>query len=159
MKHRDAPCGLFIGTSKLLLALMNSAPAELLHPLTYAALQPFRPAPAARIAHLRRPCRSRHGEQPGCSRLKNTPALRQRRNSTSERSNEIPKKKPPCPGKSGKAASTDWLDSFFDYSLIRVMPFEFAAVFLIAAALCIFSASALRFDFVRRLGIEAINPS
>jgi hypothetical protein len=34
--------GLFIGTSKLLLALMNSAPAELLHPLNYAALQPYR---------------------------------------------------------------------------------------------------------------------
>jgi hypothetical protein len=38
--HRDEPSGLFIGTSKRLLALMNSAPAELLHLLTYAALQP-----------------------------------------------------------------------------------------------------------------------
>jgi hypothetical protein len=38
--HRDEPGGLFIGTSKLLFALMNSAPAELLHLLTYAALQP-----------------------------------------------------------------------------------------------------------------------
>ncbi|WP_238533989.1 hypothetical protein, partial [Herbaspirillum lusitanum] len=37
--HRDDAGGLFIGTSKLLLALMNSAPAELLHPLMYAALQ------------------------------------------------------------------------------------------------------------------------
>jgi hypothetical protein len=40
--HRDGSGGLFIGTSKLLLALMNSAPAELLHPLSYAALQPYR---------------------------------------------------------------------------------------------------------------------
>jgi len=39
--HRDETGGLFIGTSLLLLALMNSAPAELLHPLTYAALQPY----------------------------------------------------------------------------------------------------------------------
>ena len=38
--HRDGTGGLFIGTSMLLFALMNSAPAELLHPLTYAALQP-----------------------------------------------------------------------------------------------------------------------
>jgi len=38
--HRDDPRGLFIGTSMLLLALMNSAPAELLHPLMHAALQP-----------------------------------------------------------------------------------------------------------------------
>jgi hypothetical protein len=38
--HRDDPRGLFIGTSKLLLALMNSAPAELLHHLIHAALQP-----------------------------------------------------------------------------------------------------------------------
>ena len=40
LDHRDGPGGLFIGTSKLLLALMNSAPAELLHPLIHAALQP-----------------------------------------------------------------------------------------------------------------------
>jgi hypothetical protein len=40
LAHRDAPGGLFIGTSKLLFALMNSAPAELLHLLVYAALQP-----------------------------------------------------------------------------------------------------------------------
>jgi hypothetical protein len=39
--HRDGIGGLFIGTSVLLLALMNLAPAELLHPLTYAALQPY----------------------------------------------------------------------------------------------------------------------
>ncbi len=38
--HRDGTGGLFIGTSMFLFALMNSAPAELLHPLTYAALQP-----------------------------------------------------------------------------------------------------------------------
>jgi hypothetical protein len=41
MIHRDEPCGLFIGTSMHLLALMNSAPAELLHPLPTAALQPY----------------------------------------------------------------------------------------------------------------------
>jgi hypothetical protein len=41
LTHRDAPGGLFIGTSKPLFALMNSAPAELLHLLVYAALQPF----------------------------------------------------------------------------------------------------------------------
>jgi hypothetical protein len=40
LTHRDAPGGLFIGTSKRLFALMNSAPAELLHLLVYAALQP-----------------------------------------------------------------------------------------------------------------------
>jgi hypothetical protein len=39
--HRDGAGGLFIGTSKLLLALMNSAPAELLHLLVHAALQPY----------------------------------------------------------------------------------------------------------------------
>jgi hypothetical protein len=39
--HRDAPGGLFIGASMLLFALMNSAPAELLHTLDYAALQPY----------------------------------------------------------------------------------------------------------------------
>jgi hypothetical protein len=33
--------GLFIGTSMLLFALMNSAPAELLHLLVNAALQPI----------------------------------------------------------------------------------------------------------------------
>jgi hypothetical protein len=33
MGHRDDPGGLFIGTIKLLLALMNTAPAELLHHL------------------------------------------------------------------------------------------------------------------------------
>jgi hypothetical protein len=38
--HRDEPGGLFIGASILAFALMNSAPAELLHPLVYAALQP-----------------------------------------------------------------------------------------------------------------------
>src|SRR5690606_25579251 len=38
--HRDGIDGLFIGTSVFMLALMNSAPAELLHLLTYAALQP-----------------------------------------------------------------------------------------------------------------------
>jgi hypothetical protein len=40
LAHRDEPGGLFIGTSKHLFVLMNSAPAELLHLLTYAALQP-----------------------------------------------------------------------------------------------------------------------
>jgi hypothetical protein len=39
--HRDGSGGLFIGTSMLLLALMNSAPAELLHLLVHAALQPL----------------------------------------------------------------------------------------------------------------------
>jgi hypothetical protein len=39
---RDGSPGLFIGTNKLLFALMNSAPAELLHPLIHAALQPLR---------------------------------------------------------------------------------------------------------------------
>jgi hypothetical protein len=43
--HRDEPHGLFIGASKLLLALMNSAPAELLHHLIYAALQPLLATP------------------------------------------------------------------------------------------------------------------
>jgi len=33
--------GLFIGASKLLFALMNAAPAELLHFLDHAALQPI----------------------------------------------------------------------------------------------------------------------
>jgi hypothetical protein len=33
LSHRDEPGGLFIGASMLLFALMNSAPAELLHPL------------------------------------------------------------------------------------------------------------------------------
>jgi hypothetical protein len=40
LTHRDVPGGLFIGASMLLFALMNSAPAELLHLLVYAALQP-----------------------------------------------------------------------------------------------------------------------
>jgi hypothetical protein len=34
LHHRDNANGLFIGTGKLLLVLMNPAPAELLHPLT-----------------------------------------------------------------------------------------------------------------------------
>src|SRR4051794_12519576 len=41
LTHRDATVGLFIGASMLLFALMNSAPAELLHLLVYAALQPI----------------------------------------------------------------------------------------------------------------------
>ena len=40
LNHRDGSGGLFIGTSIVLLALMNSAPAELLHLLVHAALQP-----------------------------------------------------------------------------------------------------------------------
>jgi hypothetical protein len=40
LHHRDESGGLFIGASILLFALMNSAPAELLHLLAYAALQP-----------------------------------------------------------------------------------------------------------------------
>jgi hypothetical protein len=39
LAHRDEPGGLFIGASMSLFALMNSAPAELLHPLNDAALQ------------------------------------------------------------------------------------------------------------------------
>ena len=46
MSHRDESCGLFIGTIKLLLVLMNSAPAELLHLLVHAALQPSLAGPA-----------------------------------------------------------------------------------------------------------------
>lgn len=42
LPHRDAAGGLFIGASKCSFALMNAAPAELLHLLAYAALQPFR---------------------------------------------------------------------------------------------------------------------
>ena len=45
MAHRDESGGLFIGASKLPLALMNSAPAELLHHLIHAALQPHSAAP------------------------------------------------------------------------------------------------------------------
>jgi hypothetical protein len=45
LAHRDGPGGLFIGTSILLFALMNSAPAELLHPLIDAALQPLLATP------------------------------------------------------------------------------------------------------------------
>jgi len=37
LAHRDGPGGLFIGASMLLFALMNSAPAELLHPLKCSA--------------------------------------------------------------------------------------------------------------------------
>ncbi|HVK94195.1 MAG TPA: hypothetical protein VM571_05665 [Noviherbaspirillum sp.] len=43
--HRDGPGGLFIGASKHLFALMNPAPAELLHHLIYAALQPHLATP------------------------------------------------------------------------------------------------------------------
>jgi hypothetical protein len=79
--------GLFIGTSKLLLALMNSAPAELLHPLTYAALQPTGDTlPTALTTSVRQKKRRQ---------------LRQRRNSVSKRTNLFSKKKPPHPIESG----------------------------------------------------------
>jgi hypothetical protein len=51
LTHRDVPGGLFIGASMLLFALMNSAPAELLHLLVYAALQPSLATP-----HLQKIC-------------------------------------------------------------------------------------------------------
>jgi hypothetical protein len=51
--HRDGAGELFIGTSKFLLALMNSAPAELLHLLVHAALQPLFGYLLSRTAMLR----------------------------------------------------------------------------------------------------------
>ncbi|MFD2273690.1 hypothetical protein ACFS07_28725 [Undibacterium arcticum] len=46
-EHCDAPGGLFIGANMLLFALMNTAPAELLHPLFMQHFSHHRLAPFA----------------------------------------------------------------------------------------------------------------
>jgi hypothetical protein len=72
---------------------MNSAPAELLHPLTYAALQPLL---ITSFSLQRFRCNQKKRWQ-----------QRQRRNSISEKSLPFLRKKPPYPIESGKAAQTD----------------------------------------------------
>ncbi|HVL76463.1 MAG TPA: hypothetical protein VM406_10645 [Noviherbaspirillum sp.] len=95
------PHGLFIGTSKLLLALMNTAPAELLHHLMHAALQPHPVAPLLLLVTTtlamteglksRAPCAPRR-PQP-----EKTPAQCRRRNKVYEKPTRFSKKKPPRP--------------------------------------------------------------
>jgi len=91
--------GLFIGASSLSLALMNSAPAELLHPLTYAALQLswLRPSGSARAkAQEIVDYGSRREAKKNASVFK-----RQRRNSTPEKPSGFSKEKPPDPTRWG----------------------------------------------------------
>jgi hypothetical protein len=52
LTHRDGPGGLFIGASVFSFALMNLAPAELLHLLVDAALQPYLAHSVGSIAAL-----------------------------------------------------------------------------------------------------------
>jgi hypothetical protein len=86
LNHRDGTGGLFIGTSMTLLALMNSAPAELLHLLAHAALQPLLASFAGVL--LRRP--------------KKTPANACRRwNTVLKTPNLFSKKRIPCLMESG----------------------------------------------------------
>jgi hypothetical protein len=88
--HRDALGELFIRTRKPLLALMNSAPAELLHLLVYAALQP---SLAMHISGKNR----RNGQKKRRQHCR-------RRNTVSKTPNHFSKKKPPCPTRSNAAA-------------------------------------------------------
>jgi hypothetical protein len=90
--------------AKLLFVLMNSAPAELLHPLTYAALQPFElclfngsgrytgrtPHVFARLKRVYSP--------------KKTPAFTPASEFLAKYQNRFPKKKPPYPTASDSAA-------------------------------------------------------
>jgi hypothetical protein len=55
LTHRDASGGLFIGASVFSFALMNLAPAELLHLLVDAALQPYLAHGAGRLPPCQRP--------------------------------------------------------------------------------------------------------
>ncbi|HJW56386.1 MAG TPA: hypothetical protein VJ577_14040 [Burkholderiaceae bacterium] len=133
VSHRDDSNGLFIGASKLLLTLMNSAPAELLHLLAYAALQPSLTISLQEIANtgfsvcevhpnLRNQCN-------GDSRLdlaviaQKCRQQRQHWNTISEMPIYFSKKTPPCPIKSDAAAQADEIDPVFYCSLTLIIAF------------------------------------
>jgi hypothetical protein len=123
MAHRDGPGGLFIGTSKLLFALMNSAPAELLHHLIHAALQPHLATPLfskspSRVDGEGGPCRALKRRCDSRSQKKRRPQCR-RRNTVSEKPTGFSGKKPPFLTGSGSAAKTEKIDSFVYCPLIR----------------------------------------
>jgi hypothetical protein len=137
VSHRDGPNGLFIGTSKLLLALMNSAPAELLHHLIHAALQPhsvtslfLRTSP--RVGDEGGPCCALKGR---CSSRNQKKRRQQSRRgySDSRKPSGFSRKKPPYPTESGPAANTQKSDSFVYCSLILVITLRF---FSVVGAIC-----------------------
>lgn len=105
---------------------MNSAPAELLHPLTYAALQP----------NSRHVFRSICCDRP----LKSRQSQNRRRKSVSERTNLFPKKKPPYPIESDKAVWSEENLSVVYCSLIWIVAFRFFCMpgrhFLFPTAKC-----------------------
>lgn len=126
MPHRDEAYGLFIGTSKRLLALMNSAPAELLHHLIHAALQPHSATPLFfgsplrasgdgglhRALNRRCGCRSQKKRRPQC----------RRRNTDCKKPPGFSEQKPPFPTWSGSAANTEMTDTFVYCPSIGVSP-------------------------------------
>ncbi|MBB3213769.1 hypothetical protein FHW67_003070 [Herbaspirillum sp. Sphag1AN] len=128
--------GLFIGTSKHLLALMNSAPAELLHPLTYAALQLswwhlF--ALAWTSDSVINNHNKRHQQHQNSTTKKNASGIiASVRNTLPEKPSGFSKEKPPDPTISGKAAITEKIaeknDSVFYCSLNLATAFPFLAV-------------------------------
>ncbi|WP_304790856.1 hypothetical protein [Lacisediminimonas sp.] len=127
LPHRDAAGGLFIGASIPSFALMNSAPAELLHLLAYAALQPF--------SGLRRSPARRTADQ------KKRRQQRRRWNTVSGQTNPFSKNTLPCPLSSGSARKAVW----------RVQVVYCPSIFLFA-----FLSSQLRFDFVECLAISSL---
>jgi hypothetical protein len=130
LRHRDDSGGLFIGTSKLLLALMNSAPAELLHPLIYAALQPHLVTSLFFANHRRASTvtevhATRLNER-SCSRnQKKRRQQSRRRNTLSEKPTGFSGKTLPCPTLSGSAAKTVESDSVVYCPLNFVIAFRF----------------------------------
>ncbi|WP_188381486.1 hypothetical protein [Oxalicibacterium faecigallinarum] len=89
---------------------MNSAPAELLHLLTYAALQPYMTR-QIRVLSL-------------CGRQKKRQRARRHWNSVSQKTNLFQTKKPPHLTESGEAAcSADEILSVFYCSLKSVVAF------------------------------------
>jgi len=108
-EHRDEPGGLFIGANMSLFALMNTAPAELLHPLFMQHFSHHRLPPVGSMRNLTSIAADqvdmntcKHAKQPGCGgSQKKRRQQRRRRNSISSRPVDAAKKKPPYPTKSG----------------------------------------------------------
>lgn len=133
MSHRDGANGLFIGTSKLLLALMNSAPAELLHHLIHAALQPHLVTSlllqtSPRVGDEGGPC---HALNRRCDSRNQKKRRQQSRRGYpgSRKPTGFSRKKPPFPTKSRPAANTQKSESFVYCSLKLLVVLRFAVVF------------------------------
>ncbi len=139
LAHRDGSGELFIGTSKLSFALMNSAPAELLHPLSNAALQPL-------LMWL------------GDNNTEEPPSKKRRQscrrwNSVSQKPSRFSKKTPPCLIGSSAAALSDKIGSVFCYSLISSIASPalqslifILAVFCLTPLLAFFASSSIIFS-------------